>query len=157
MSKSSYHILSKLKNQYDANYVKTINIPEVLNEPNHGYFYILYNISYSAFHYENPFKIGKTKRPQSRLTNHSCSQILNCNYVYISKPCIDYNSGDRLIKQNLRKYKINRELYDIKLDDAIEIIERIIQNVNYPLDLRTNNDMSQIDQLLNDINKSADG
>jgi hypothetical protein len=48
-------------------------------------------------------------------------------------------------------------LYDIKLEDAIEIIERIIQNVNYPLDLRTNNDMSQIDQLLNDINKSADG
>jgi hypothetical protein len=77
--------------------------------------------------------------------------------VYISKPCIDYNSGDRLIKQYLRKYKINRELYDIKLEDAIEIINRIINNVNYPLDFRTNNDMSQIDQLLNDINKSADG
>ena len=77
--------------------------------------------------------------------------------MYISKPCIDYNSGDRLIKQYLRKYKINRELYDIKLEDAIEIINRIINNVNYPLDFRTNNDMSQIDQLLNDINKSADG
>jgi hypothetical protein len=77
--------------------------------------------------------------------------------VYISKPCIDYNSGDRLLKQYLRKYKINRELYDIKLDDAIEIINRIINNVNYPLDFRTNNDSSRIDQLLNDINKSADG
>ncbi len=48
-------------------------------------------------------------------------------------------------------------MYDIKLEDAIEIINRIINNVNYPLDFRTNNDSSRIDQLLNDINKSADG
>ena len=117
----------------------------------------MYNVSYSSFNYKHPFKIGKTNRPDIRLTQHSCSQILNCNYVYISKACIDYNCGDRLLKQHLRKYKINRELYDIKLDDAIEIINRIINNVNDPLDFRTNNDMSQIDQLLNDINRSADG
>jgi hypothetical protein len=157
MSNLSHKILSKIKNNYDTNYIKSIEIPPTIKEPNHGYFYILYNISYSAFHYENPFKIGKTNQPLSRLTNHSCSQILNCNYVYISKPCIDYNCGDRLLKQHLRKYKINRELYDIKLEDAIEIINRIINNVNYPLDFRTNNDSSRIDQLLNDINKSADG
>ena len=46
---------------------------------------------------------------------------------------------------------------DIKLEDAIEVINRIVFNVNNPLDFRTNNDLSQIDQLLNDINKSADG
>ena len=157
MSKLSQQILSKIKNQYDPYYIKSIKIPTALSKPNHGYFYILYNISYSVFHYENPFKIGRTNNPLSRLTNHSCSQISDCNYLYISKACIDYYQADRLLKQNLRKYKINRELYDIKLDDAIEIINRIINNVNDPLDFRTNNDMSQIDQLLNDINKSADG
>ena len=157
MYNQSQKILSKIKNQYDTKYIKSIEIPEALSEPKHGYFYILYNISYSAFHYENPFKIGKTNRPEIRLTQHSCSQILNCNYVFISEACIDYNCGDRLIKQYLRKYKINRELYDIKLEDAIEVINRIVFNVNNPLDFRTNNDMSQIDQLLNDINKSADG
>ena len=157
MSKLSHNILSKIKNQYDPYYIKTINIPKHLTIKNHGYFYILYNISYSVFHYENPFKIGRTNNPLSRLTNHSCSQMIDCNYVYISKACIDYYQADRLLKQNLRKYKINRELYDIKLEDAIEIINRIVFNVNNPLDFRTNNDMSQIDHLLNDINRSADG
>ena len=52
------------------------------------------------------------------LTQHSCSQMIDCNYVFISEPCIDYYQADWLIKQNLRKYKINRELYNIKLEDA---------------------------------------
>ena len=157
MSKLSHKILSKIKNHYDTNYIKNIEIPEVLSEPNHGYFYILYNVSYSVFHYENPFKIGRTNNPIKRLTQHSCSQILDCYYVFVSNPCSNYYQADRIIKDNLRKFRINRELYDIKLEDAIEIINRIITNVNYPLDFRTNNDSSRIDQLLNDINKSADG
>jgi len=78
MSKLIYHILSDMKNQYEPYYVKTINIPKHLTIKNHGYIYILYNISYSAFHYKNPFKIGRTNNPQSRLTNHSCSQITDC-------------------------------------------------------------------------------
>ena len=137
MSKLSLHILSKLKNQYDPYYLVSINIPKHLTIKNHGYIYILYNISYSAFHYKNPFKIGRTNNPESRLTNHSCSQITDCNYVFISEPCIDYYQADRLIKQNLRKYKINRDLYNIELEDAKEIINRIVYNVNNPLDLRT--------------------
>lgn len=58
--------------------------------------------------------------------------------------CSDYITADRLIKQYLRKFKINRELYDIKLDDAINVISKIVHNVNYPIDLRSNsNDSSE--------------
>jgi len=127
MSNLSYNILSKIKNKYDPYYIKSINIPKHLTIKNHGYFYILYNVSYSSFNYKNPFKIGRTNNPQSRLTNHSCSQISDCSYVFISEPCIDYFCADRLIKQYLRKYKINRELYDIKLEEAIKIINKNCQ------------------------------
>ena len=137
MSKLSYNTLFKLRNQYNNYYNIPINIPIPLTLKNHGYIYIIYNVSYSAFNYKNPFKIGRTNDPEKRLTQHSCSQILDCSYVFISEPCIDYFCADRLIKQNLRKYRINRELYDIQLEDAIEIINRIVFNVNYPLDLRT--------------------
>jgi len=142
MSKLSYHILSKLKNQYDKYYLKEIDIPLKSNLIQHGYIYIIYNISYSIFNYKNPFKIGRTNNPEKRLTQHSCSQILDCNYVYISELCSDYVLADSLIKQDLRKYKINRELYDIKLEDAINIISRIVNNVNNPIDLRTISDDS---------------
>jgi hypothetical protein len=55
--------------------------------------------------------------------------MIDCNYVFISEPCIDYYQADRLIKQNLRKYRVNREIYDVKLEDAIEVINRIVSNV----------------------------
>jgi len=137
MSKLIYHILSKYKNQYNNYYNIPIQIPNSISLKNHGYIYILYNVSYSAFNYKNPFKIGRTNNPEKRLTQHSCSQMLDCNYVFISEVCTNYIQADGLIKQNLRKYRINRELYDIELANAIEIINRIVFNVNNPLDLRT--------------------
>jgi len=142
MTKLSHHILSKLKNSYEKYYLNQITLPPKTNTYHHGYIYIIYNVSYSAYNYQNPFKIGRSNNLNKRLTQHSCSQILDCNYVYISELCSDYVLADRLIKQNLRKYKINRELYDIKLEDAINIISRIVNNVNNPIDLRTISDDS---------------
>jgi hypothetical protein len=114
--------MSKLLYHNTSNFTTYKNIPTSININNYGYIYIVYNISYSGFNYENPFKIGRTNNPIKRINQHNCSQIINCEYVFISEVCTNYIQADRLIKQNLRKNKINRELYNIKLDDAKEII-----------------------------------
>ena len=102
-----------------------------------GYFYIIYNISYSKFNFDNPFKIGRSIHPTKRLAQLSTGQIYNSKLIYISDLCYDYILADSLLKQHLRKYKINRELYDIPLNDAIHIINHVVLDVNNPIDCRT--------------------
>ena len=102
-----------------------------------GYFYIIYNISYSKFNFINPFKIGRSNNPKKRLNQLSTGQIYNSKLIYISELCYDYIIADSLLKQHLRKYKINRELYDIPLNDAINLINHVVYDVNNPIDCRT--------------------
>ena len=89
------------------------------------------------FNFDNPFKIGRSIHPTKRLAQLSTGQIYNSKLIYISDLCYDYILADSLLKQHLRKYKINREIYDIPLNDAIHIINHVVFDVNNSIDCRT--------------------
>jgi hypothetical protein len=111
---------------------KRIELPEKAEEYRSGYIYIIYNPSYSLIS-KNIYKIGITNDPKTRLRALSTGHILNSSIVYISQLSINYRYCDSIIKHNLRKYKINREIYNIDLDIAIKEIENTVYKNNNPL------------------------
>lgn len=109
------------------------NIINELNNSLYGYIYIIYNPSYSIIPNTNIFKIGISNNPKRRLKELSTGHLLESYIVWISKLCLNYRDCDSSIKYQLKKYKINRELYNIELEEAIKIINKIVNNYNNPL------------------------
>jgi hypothetical protein len=101
-----------------------------------GYIYILTHPSYNGC-----IKISRTNNLTRRLSNHSCSHIESPIMIY-TKECLNYKIAELLIHQRLRKHKINckssREFFNINLDYAIDTIKEIIEMVNNPIIINTN-------------------
>ena len=100
-----------------------------MKSPKSGFIYISHNISYDFFD-SNIFKIGRTSNPKARLTNLSTSQVYNSTFKYISNECTDILLCDKLIKIMFKKYVINREIYQIDINCDINMINKIIKQVN---------------------------
>lgn len=100
-----------------------------------GYIYILTHKSYDGC-----IKISRTNNLNRRLSNHSCAHIESPKMIY-TKECLNYKIAELLIHQRLRKHKVNygssREFFNINLDHAIDTIKEIIEMVNNPIVINT--------------------
>jgi hypothetical protein len=81
------------------------------------------------------------------LITHRCSHLDKLSHVYISDVVNNYITTESLIHQKLQICKITRKFFNIELTQHIKIIQKIIELVNNPIDLRTNN----INNINNDI------
>jgi hypothetical protein len=110
-----------------------------------GYIYILTHKSYNGC-----IKISRTNNLNRRLSNHSCACILGTEdagahiespKMIYTKECLNYKIAELLIHQRLRKQKVNcgssREFFNINLDHAIDTIKEIIEMVNNPIVINT--------------------
>jgi hypothetical protein len=84
------------------------------------------------------------------------------NYFYISNIVNNYKLSDSILKNTLKKYSYNNEVYKIKLNVAITIIEDIVNNVNnsilhnFKLDnLNYSFDFTKVNNLLINDNSSV--
>lgn len=101
-----------------------------------GYIYILSHKSYDGC-----IKISRTNNLNRRLLNHSCAHIENPKMIY-TKDCLNYKIAELLIHQRLRKYRVksgsSREFFSVDLYEAMEIVNDIIEMVNNPIIIDTN-------------------
>ena len=94
-----------------------------------GYVYILFNPSFRSHRY----KIGMTTRtPKERATeiSHGTGIPEPFEVVY-SKKVVDCQMAEQLIKGYLKELKIsaNREFYDVKLQDAVKLLNSVANEV----------------------------
>ena len=111
------------------------NLPEKITEPNYGYIYIIYSSSFG----EDNYKISRTNDLSRRLREHSCCHLDAPQYKYISNLSCNYKQAEALIHSEIKKYKLTREFFHIKLEEAIKIINKIIQSLNFPIYINTSN------------------
>ena len=100
-----------------------------------GYIYILSHPSYNG-----SLKISRTNNLNRRMKTHCCSHVVNPTMIYTIKT-INYKIAELLIHQRLRKHKVNcgssREFFNINLDHAIDTIKEVIEMVNNPIVINT--------------------
>ena len=101
-----------------------------------GYIYVLYHTSY-----KNNIKISRSNNLTKRLRTHCCSHIENPQMIFTIKS-INYKLSEKLIHQRLRRYKVkcqsSREFFSVDIKDAIYTIKEVIDVVNNPIVIDTN-------------------
>jgi len=96
-----------------------------------GFIYILWNKIYN-YYGENVYKIGKTSNIVCRLNQYTTSYIDPCEIKYLSRRCINYTLAEGTIFQLIHNKRIisNREFFKIDKDEAIKIIDEVINKIN---------------------------
>jgi hypothetical protein len=111
------------------------NLPENITESGYGYIYILYSASYGS----NNYKISRSNNLKKRISQHKCSHLDPPQYIYISKLCCNYTQAESYIHMELKKHRLTREFFNIRLEEAIEIINKIVHSLNFPVYINTSN------------------
>jgi hypothetical protein len=109
------------------------NLPKKPLEEEYGYIYVIYSSSFG----EDNYKISRTNNLSYRLRQHSCCHLVAPQYIYISELCANYKLAERLIHVELKKHRLTREFFNIKLEEAIKIINQNVYSMNFPLYINT--------------------
>ena len=101
-----------------------------------GYLYILNNICFN----KDIYKLGRTKDLKSRLSTYNTGNLINSEYLFISKIFTNSCYAETILFFLLKKYRIkqNKEFFNITLQKAIATIQ-VIENLSDETIERVNN------------------
>ena len=101
-----------------------------------GFIYILVHPSY-----KNNIKISRTNNLKNRLGSHSCAHLINPQMIFTME-AMNYKLAEKLVHQRLRRYRVkcqsSREFFSVDINDAIDTIKEVIDVVNNPIVIDTN-------------------
>jgi hypothetical protein len=81
------------------------------------------------FDAKDVYKIGITENICSRISNYRCGTINEPAFIYYF-PCKDIKMCDKIMKENLMKLKVKREIYKGGLAEIRSILEASLSVVN---------------------------
>ncbi len=90
-----------------------------------GDIYIIQN----DFYLDDIYKIGITTNLYNRVAQYRCGNAYEPRIHYYF-PCKDIKEADKILKHNLRKYHIKREIYKGDIDEIKNVIETSINKIN---------------------------
>jgi len=94
-----------------------------------AYIYIYYNPTYGKD--DTFYKIGITINLKTRLSNLNNAQLERGFYCYISNITFNYDLADTILKYTFQSYSHFNEVYNISIYKAINIIDDIVNDVNF--------------------------
>lgn len=101
-----------------------------------GYIYVLHHPSYKG-----NIKIGRTNNLKNRSQCYSTSHIENPQMIFTME-AMNYKLAEKLVHQRLRCYRVkcetSREFFSVDIKDAIYTIKEVIDVVNNPIVINTN-------------------
>jgi hypothetical protein len=101
-----------------------------------GYIYILDHSSYKG-----NIKISRTNNLKKRLGSHSCAHVIKPQMIFTIK-AMNYKLAEKLVHQRLRRHRVkcqsSREFFNVDINDAIDTIKEVIDIVNNPIVISTN-------------------
>jgi hypothetical protein len=81
------------------------------------------------FDVENVYKIGITENLRKRISDYRCG-IINEPALMYYFPCKDISICDEVMKRNLLKLKVKREIYEGDLTEIRRILESSLNSIN---------------------------
>jgi hypothetical protein len=96
-----------------------------------GYIYIFTNDMFQWYG-ENVYKIGKAGHIEHRLKSYTTGYIDPLTLMFSSIECKNYSVCEREIHNRLNKYRMrtNREFFQVPIQTAIDIIEKVVNELN---------------------------